>query len=96
MFLAAHNEGPQPCLFLRPPKQAPHRARLPELGRPWFLLLHGWQWFFCSWAVAVVAAAVAVVAVVAAVAAVAAVAVVAAVAAVVAVVAVAVVAVLGL
>ena len=36
MCLAVHNEGPQPrgqkCLFLRPQKQAPHRARLPELG----------------------------------------------------------------
>ena len=34
--LAVHNKGPQPrgqtCLFLRSQKQAPHRARLPELG----------------------------------------------------------------
>ena len=35
-YVYIYNEGPQPrsqkCLFLRPQKQAPCRARLPELG----------------------------------------------------------------
>ena len=36
IYAHIYNEGPQPrsqkCLFLRPQKQSPRRARLPELG----------------------------------------------------------------
>ena len=49
-----YNEGPQPrsqkCLFLRPQKQAPCRARLPELGlcsqdsMHWAATSAAWDW----------------------------------------------------
>ena len=52
--LYKYNEGPQPrsqkCLFLRPQKQAPCRARLPELGlcsqdsMHWAATSAAWDW----------------------------------------------------
>ena len=53
-FFAVHKEGPQPrsqkCLFLRPQKKAPCRARLPELGfcsqdsMRWAETSAAWDW----------------------------------------------------
>ena len=54
MWWSLYNEGPQPrsqkCLFLRPQKQAPCRARLPELGfcsqdsMRWAETSAAWDW----------------------------------------------------